>query len=345
MPRRCTRDDFEPGADQQGTFAHAPDSAGGILGGVRTNTDAVVVDHQLDLLLVGGERHVRLRGLGVADDIGQRLLCDAVDHQLGVRTQRWYLAVERAPDDQPGSLLDAIAQVAQRGHEPERVEHLGPEPASEPAHALERFLGRGLGGGELVTQLWRGGAREAVDLQHQRGQPLADLVVQLGGDAPPLRLLSHQRAVPAFAPFGFEPVEHRVERVRQAGHLRLRAECRQPSARVERIDRVHQAGQALQRSECAPHEHEVDRQQHSESAGQRDDAAVRRLDHQHDARAEQHGGVGHEQPPEERDVRRRGPARAREHQIHVLDATWTWWPNDPPMVVRGHGRRLDAAAD
>ncbi len=49
--------------------------------------------------------------------------------------------------------------------------------------------------------------------QRDGGQGLADLVVQLAGDAQPLGLLCGERALGALAPLGLDPIEHRVERL------------------------------------------------------------------------------------------------------------------------------------
>ena len=43
---------------------------------------------------------------GMADDVGEALLRDAVDHELGVGVQPRQRPVERAADDQPGAVLD-----------------------------------------------------------------------------------------------------------------------------------------------------------------------------------------------------------------------------------------------
>ena len=220
VPSARSREDLQPGADQQGTLAHPADAARGILGRVPAHADAGVVDEQLDLAVDGREGDVGLFRLRVADDVRQRLLRDAVDDELGIRAELRQLRIERAPDDEAGALLDAVAQVAKRRHEPELVEHLRPQPAREPANALERLLGGVERARELVGQRGRCRPREPVDLEQQRGQPLADLVVQLGGHAPALGLLGDQRAEAALATLGLEPVEHPVERRRSTASPR-----------------------------------------------------------------------------------------------------------------------------
>ena len=68
----------------------------------------------------------------------------------------------------------------------EVVEGLGPQPAGDVAHVLETRACLFAGLGELGLHLPVDESRQPVDLQHDRGQALPDLVVQLTGNAPAL---------------------------------------------------------------------------------------------------------------------------------------------------------------
>ncbi len=57
---------------------------------------------------------------------------------------------------------------------------------------------------------------QSLHLQHDAGECLADLVVQLARDPLALALLNEQRPASAVAPLGLQPVEHLVEGLRQA---------------------------------------------------------------------------------------------------------------------------------
>ena len=72
-----------------------------------------------------------------------------------------------------------------------------------------------------VAQLVGDVGGEAFDLEHHAGERLADLVVQLARDPPPLGLLHQQRQPRALAALGLEPVEHLVERCRQRADVSI----------------------------------------------------------------------------------------------------------------------------
>ena len=78
-------------ACQEGTFAHAlnPD---GLVIERRGQTTSVVIDGQLDHVIFDGERDPAVRGLRVAQDVGQGLLGNAVDHELELRRERREIA-------------------------------------------------------------------------------------------------------------------------------------------------------------------------------------------------------------------------------------------------------------
>ena len=58
---------------------------------------------------------------------------------------------------------------------------------------------------------------DRVEVQQDAGQDLADLVVEVAGDADPLGLLRGEDAPAALLPLALEPVEHAVEGDRRRG--------------------------------------------------------------------------------------------------------------------------------
>ena len=101
------------------------------------------------------------------------------------------------------------------------------------------------------SRRWRG-AVEPLELEHDAGERLSDLVVQLAREPHALVLLGGQRAAPARAPLVLEPVEHRVECVPQVGHLRVGALELEPPAGLVRVDPPHHRRELLERPEHAP---------------------------------------------------------------------------------------------
>ena len=73
--------------DQQRTLSH-PGDATRFVPNVCRHATAVVVDRQRDGTVRVGELDGDAIGIGVASDIRQRLLRDAVEHDLGVLADR-----------------------------------------------------------------------------------------------------------------------------------------------------------------------------------------------------------------------------------------------------------------
>jgi len=155
---------------------------------------------------------------------------------------------------------------------------------------------------DLAFQIGRGSPEDTVEVQAERGERLADLVVQLGGHAAAFCLSLAECAHARLAALGLQPVEHLVERVGQDGELRLGARTRQALAGAQRIDRAHESREAHERRRRAADEHDVGGHHDREAAGERRDAPVGGLDDEDEARHAQHRGVGHQQSPEQRDV-------------------------------------------
>ena len=116
--------------------------------------------------------------------------------------------------------------------------------------------------------------RGPLGLDRDRGQGLADLVVELTRDAQPLGLLGSERCPRRLAPGALQSVEHRVERGREGLALgAARIDAGQPPARPVRVDRAHHLGEPEQRRQHTSQQHEVqsDEQRRSRPAGARTD--------------------------------------------------------------------------
>ena len=244
--------------------------------------------------------------VGVANDVGDALLRHAVDDELLLGGQR-QVAFEVAGDRDPGAVGDRRAQCQQRALQPELVERLGAQALGDHAHVL-RAAARGLAKLlEVAAQLRGRPARERLAAQHQAGEDLADLVMQLARDPPALALLGGERPARTLTALALEPVEHPVERLRQRGDLPPRRIDLEAVPRRQRIDALHQLRQVLQRLERPPQQH-VKAGEHHHETGQHDDHLGRPHRHrdrhggedQRHHRHAQHRDVADEQAPVER---------------------------------------------
>ena len=173
---------------------------------------------------------------GVARDVRQRLLRDAVEHELGVVAELGQARLDVDVDLELGVLRDPLAEDAQRARQAEVVERLRPQHARDPAHLLEA-VARGLLRLEhpLAVRL-RHVARGAAELQDDARQRLPDPVMELLGDAQALALLRGERTGDAVAALGLEALEHLVEGRGQLGGVGVPAADVEPVARLERVD-------------------------------------------------------------------------------------------------------------
>ena len=99
---------------------------------------------------------------------------------------------------------------------------------------------------------WRcAGALSAIEssCSSDAGQHLADLVVQVAGDADPLGLLGGEHAPAALLALALEPVEHPVEGGDDAADLVVAVDL-QALTGPQQVDRLHSLGQPLQRGDA-----------------------------------------------------------------------------------------------
>ena len=274
VPCGATWTTLQVGADEQRALAHPADAVAGAQPG-RVDALAVVAHAQHDLAVLGLEAELGAGGARVADDVDEALLGDAVDHELVLAAERRELAVEVRRDAQAAVLGELGAERDERRAQPEVVERLRPQPAHEVAHLLDAGARGRLERAQLGLQLLGRAALERLELQHDAGQRLPDLVVQLARHPPPLLLLRVERAAGAVAALALEPVEHVVERVAELGDLGRLALDLDPLPGGERVDAAHQRGQALERAEHAPQREQVDGQHRRDAEPEHRDLAAR----------------------------------------------------------------------
>ena len=319
--------DRDVGADEQSPFAH-PAQAVGLPLDVRWQADAVVADDEHHAatvavaVAVAAQRDLDPGGAGVAHDVGDAFLRHAVDDELLLGGQR-QIAFEVAGDLDPGAIGDRRAQRQQRALQPELVERFGAQPLGDHPHVLRapaRRLAKLL---EIAAQLRGCPARERLAAQHQSGEDLSDLVMQLARDPSALALLGGERSARTLTALALETVEHPVERLRQGGDLPARRIDLEALPGRERIDALHHGGQVLQRLERpsqqhmkeSEHHHETGEQHHQLRQGHRHRDRHRRED-QRQHRERQHRGVADEQAPVERRPGR-NPSVAMRFDRHV----------------------------
>ena len=163
--------------------------------------------------------------------------------------------------------------------QPEILERFGAQPACDPAHLLGAMASGLAKLVELVSELVRDLAGQSFDLEHDAGERLADLVVQLARDPLALALLDEQRPARAVAPLGLQPVEHLVEGLRQRDDRRPAVDAH-ALAGGERIVPAHGLDELVERPERRPQQRQIEREQAHE-AGREHDQLERRWGHRH----------------------------------------------------------------
>ena len=107
---------------------------------------------------------------------------------------------------------DSVGQGFQGADQAEFVQDAGAQAAGDPADLVEA----GTGGLLDLVQVGAGGlgcvVGDPFEFEQDRGEGLADLVVEFLGDAVAFGFLGGEGAGVAGGAFGFEAVEHRVER-------------------------------------------------------------------------------------------------------------------------------------
>nr|WP_232075726.1 hypothetical protein [Phytohabitans suffuscus] len=241
----------------------------------------------------------------MAGGVGHRLLGDPVDDQLGLLVQPGQVAVEVLPHGHAAVLGGLGGQGAQRADQAQLLQHPRAQPPGDTPDLVEAVAGGLLHLVQLVAQRLGCLVGDPLQLQDHGGQRLADLVVQLLGDAAPLPLLRREGAGGTRGALGLEAVEHRVERADQVGDPGV-AGHRGARAGLEQVDGRHRAGEPLQRGEADAQQHRVGHQHRGQAGGEDDRLGEQhrrgdrdRPEEQEVYRDGQHGGVEQEDPPEQ----------------------------------------------
>ena len=135
------------------------------------------------------------RGLGVLGDVGQRLLHDAIDPGLGFGREPFIDAVLQQLDADAVPAAEPLQVPLDRRRQAEVVEHRGMEEPRQVADGVQRPLGDPARVVQRVDVDARGLHRSLRhrEFDFDRRQYLADFVVQLARDAPPLLFLRGQQ--------------------------------------------------------------------------------------------------------------------------------------------------------
>jgi hypothetical protein len=83
-----------------------------------------------------------------------------------------------------------------------------------------------------VLQLLGGAPLQRLELEHDAGQRLTDLVVQLTREPAPLTLLGGERAAPTAPTRVLESIQHGIERAAQIRDLRVRVRQNETAAGI-----------------------------------------------------------------------------------------------------------------
>jgi hypothetical protein len=162
------------------------------------------------------------------------------------------------PDAHSGALLDARGECDERAAQAELLQRSGSQATRDLAEVLDALSRGELDLCEVGVELGWDASGEAVELEADAGEDLAELVVQLAGEAASLAFLGGEGPPSAREPFALEAVEHLVEGVGEIGHLGHRTLDCDAAARLGGLDPTHEGGQVLERLEHAPQQRDVD---------------------------------------------------------------------------------------
>ena len=217
-----------------------------------------------------------VRGAGVAGDVRQALLDDAVDHELRVVVERVDgRRVQAQLGLQAGAAGERVDLGAQRGREPEVVERDGPQLAREAHELLHRLGGDRLGRAQLVAQ--RGRRLQRRRLRGAAAPPVsAWLASSWRSRARRARSSSWPRRT---SPAVRERSASRRSSMRSKAEFR-RATSAEPAAGRRgrsppgpKLDVLHRGDDALERLEAPPQDHAVD-EDRAEHGGEEHEEAL-----------------------------------------------------------------------
>ena len=209
-------------------------------------------------------------GAGVARDVGEGLLRDAIDDQLLLAAELGQLLVELLADGDAGPLGEALAQHRQGADQPQVVQRFGAQLQGDPPHVLQAGADGLLDVLDIPAQRLGGQAADPGEAEQHRGQLLADLVVQFQGDPQPLGLLGLEHPAGGLAALGLQAGQHLVEGERQLTRLRGGAGAGHAGAGPREVHAPRQRGQGLQGADDPPQHDEVDERHQQQGGGEHD---------------------------------------------------------------------------
>jgi hypothetical protein len=238
-------------ADRERTFPHAGQADHRCSLRRRLNTHAIVFHDEGQVVGAQFEQHVDGPGAGMLADVVQRFLSNTIDARfdLGRKTlQTGRPRMERGRD--PGMVRPLPDIGTQHPRQSELVERRRPQLPRDEIHVLvdarEHF--QGAGGALPLRAAAAPIVVESFEDQPQSGQTLAEIVVQLPGESPPLVLLRPDEPPQQPRPRGFG--------LRAIGNLRCqeRPGFSKLAARLRgrrRPARVVASGAAIEREGCS----------------------------------------------------------------------------------------------
>ena len=250
------RPDLDPASDEPDTLLHArqAEARGRRAAQPReVEAQAVVAHAQLEVRGSGGQGHPDVAGARVAEHVGDGLLSDPEGRGLDLGRERLSLALL---DGQMGAGLPRVSgrrtSATPRGGRCGRGWR-GADRGPGPAPAGWRGPRSGRRFRRLPSRSQASGLAEGLEVDLHDGEHLADLVVELTGDVPPLLFLRRHQAPrePAHGLVLLAP---------------LFDECRQEHQRnghrdQEQLQRQHAVGRAAARKWPAPTHRTGDRQE------------------------------------------------------------------------------------
>ena len=203
---------------------------------------------------------------------------------------------------------EGACQFGQRADETQVLEQLWPQFSRDPPHFLKSLPDHLLRLLEVAPSLGPECIADRIELEENAGKHLPDLIVKATGYASSLALLGCQRPPPAFAPLGFEAVEHLVERAYYASDLIFATDW-QALIRVQQVDGRHSVTEPVERHESAPEQNDVQRERDAQADDDdqrfhESDRSVHRhrRDEQQPRDNDQHASIGGEDSPEQREA-------------------------------------------
>src|SRR5579883_2178492 len=152
--------DYEFGPNQHSSFAHAQEAQAALrvmLNSrhlLRLEALPIVLDTQKQSIRQVFEFYLDPPCLSMPPYIGERLLGDAKDGNLGLRRQGSHGArAGKARRD--AATVGAIAEPFQSRPQAQIVENRGPQVPASPAHLIQSMIGQGLQAGQPVPILLR----------------------------------------------------------------------------------------------------------------------------------------------------------------------------------------------